>query len=475
MRPHEYRTLDATGLAALVRARKITSAELVELAAGVIVDDRLNAFIALDLEHAREAAETPHGPFGGVPFAIKDLNTQVAGLPATKGSALLADAVATQDSEIVRRFRAAGLIPMGLTNTPEFGLNVSTEPHAFGRTCHPWDRSGALSPGGSSGGSAAAVAGGLVPAAHATDSSGSIRIPAALCGLIGLKPSRGRTPLLPGIAGDRHTITTAGALTRTVRDCAALLDVVSAPFHATADPPEAPASSYAQSLDEPLGPLRCVLVGAQSAGTPVAAACVEAAERTARWIEELGLAVAEAPSPVQLPDIWGPMRRTLAWRMAKAAGDARRTTGSTAPLEPVVGELAAEGEAMDEAAHRLAAEEARDIAAPFAALLSNADLIITPTIAVERLRLGTLDTRKPAATFFPAMMGVAAYTPLYNITGLPAISLPMGATADGFPVGAMIGACYGREDVLLRVAARLEERGAYTADAHTFLGGSHGR
>ncbi|MEM8855980.1 MAG: amidase [Pseudomonadota bacterium] len=473
MSPDEYRAHDAMGLTTLVKKGDVTPKELVEIAAKLITDERLNAFIALDLEGARvAAAKGPSGPFAGVPFAIKDLNTTMAGLPATKASALLANAVAAEDSEIVRRIRAAGLIPMGLTNTPEFGLNVSTEPLVYGATRHPRDPTGGLSPGGSSGGSAAAVAGGLVPAAHATDSSGSIRIPAALCGLIGLKPSRGRTPLLPDIARDRHTITSAHALTRTVRDCAALLDAVSAPFAATAAPPDVATVPYAQSLDLPLGVLRCVLIESQSAGIPVAPGCIATAQETAARLSDFGLSVRVAPSPVQLPDLWGPMRDTLASRMAKAVEGARTITGSKASAEPLVEELAHQGQAMTEADHRDAAEDTRRITAPFAALFEDADLVITPTIAVDCLQLGTLDTQKDAATFFPAMMGVAAYAPLYNITGLPAISLPMGVTDRGDPLGIMIGARFGREDVLLRLAAHLEADGAFRADAHTALGGS---
>lgn len=229
---------DAVGLAGLVRQGAVTPAELLEAVVTRIEerDPTLRAFVSTRFEAARAeaAAELPDGPLRGVPFAVKDLGCDVAGMVTTEGSRLFADAVAERDGVLATRYRRAGLVVVGKTNTPEFGKNASTEPLLHGPSHNPWRTT--HSTGGSSGGSAAAVAGGMLPAAHANDGGGSIRIPAACCGLFGLKPSRGRVPDDHGLSALAYPLSMAHAVTRTVRDSAALLDVVAAPLPATPTP-----------------------------------------------------------------------------------------------------------------------------------------------------------------------------------------------------------------------------------------------
>ncbi|MYW03851.1 amidase family protein, partial [Streptomyces sp. SID3343] len=263
---------DAVGLAALVRKGAVTPTEILDAVITRVEerDPTLRAFVSTRWEAARVEAggDLPEGPLRGVPFAVKDLGCDVAGLPSTQGSRLFADAVAARDGELTTRYRRAGLVVVGKTNSPEFGKNASTEPLLHGPSHNPWRTT--HSTGGSSGGSAAAVAGGMLPAAHANDGGGSIRIPAACCGLFGLKPSRGRVPDDHGLSALAYPLSIAHAVTRTVRDSAALLDVVAGPR--AGDPyaalPEPAAGSFLASLDTAPARLRVGFATANVDGVP---------------------------------------------------------------------------------------------------------------------------------------------------------------------------------------------------------------
>ncbi len=270
--------LDATALADLVRRRQVTPAELVNAAIGRIerLNPQLNAVVTPMFEQAREAARgpLPEGPFTGVPFLMKDLGPTVAGVRYTQGSRFLRDYVAPGDSELTKRYRRAGLIIAGKTNTPELGLVPTTEPGLFGPARNPWDLT--RTTGGSSGGSAAAVAAGIVPMAHANDGGGSIRIPASCCGLFGLKPTRARTPLGPDVGDVMSGLAVDHAVTRTVRDCAALLDATGGPDLGDpywAPPPERP---FAQEVEGDPGRLRIAFATQAPAGSPIHPDCVAA-------------------------------------------------------------------------------------------------------------------------------------------------------------------------------------------------------
>src|SRR5437588_420286 len=320
---------DATGLASLVRAGDVTPVELVEAAINRIetVDPQLNAVIHRRFDRARdEAARMVPGsaPFAGVPFLVKDIACHQAGEPFHEGMRFLRDRHwrAASDSHLAARFRAAGLITVGRTNAPELGIVPTTEPDAYGATRNPWDR--ARSPGGSSGGSAAAVAAGLVPAAHANDGGGSIRIPASACGVVGLKPSRGRTSLGPD-ASFTALVVCEHVVCRTVRDCAAFLDAVAGPMPGDPYVAPPPVRPYRQEVGADPGRLRVGLLTAAPGGLAVVAPeCVTAAEDAARLLESLGHEVEVShPAALDRPD-WAPHFMSL-WSAGVALGlDGRR-------------------------------------------------------------------------------------------------------------------------------------------------------
>ncbi len=466
--------LDATGAAALVRAGEASPLELVDAAIARIeaLDPELNAVIHPRFEQAREAAAgpLPDGPFRGVPFLLKDILCHSAGDPFHEGMRFLKELGwrARDDTYLAARFKAAGLVVVGRTNVPELGIQPTTEPEAYGPTHNPWDP--ARSPGGSSGGSAAAVAAGLVPAAHANDGGGSIRIPAAACGLVGLKPSRGRTSLGP----DGYSV---GALLaehvvcRTVRDAAGLLDATAGrmpgdPF--VAPPPRRP---FAAEVGTDPGHLRVgLLTVSPSMGGPVDPECVAAATGAAKLLESLGHHVEVAHPPgLERPE-WSQNFLTL-WAAGVALGleTWSRRTGrriGAGDVEPLTWALAETGDAIGAmallSAHAWLSEGNRDVASWWrpdpGTATDGFDLLLTPTLAEPPVPLGTFSAEpgNPLAPIFRAG-AFCPFTPPFNVTGQPAISLPLHWTPDGLPVGVQLVGAYGAENALLRVAAQLEE------------------
>ena len=469
---------DATGLASLVRAGEVTPTELVEAAISRIetVDPLLNCVIHRRFERARdEAARTAAGagPFAGVPFLVKDITCHQAGEPFHEGMRFLRDRQwrADTDTHLAARYRAAGLITVGRTNAPELGIVPTTEPVAYGATRNPWDRS--RSPGGSSGGSAAAVAAGLVPAAHANDGGGSIRIPASACGVVGLKPSRGRTSLGPD-ASFTALVVCEHVVCRTVRDCAAFLDAVAGPMPGDPYVAPPPVRPYRQEVGADPGRLRVGLLTAAPGGLAVVAPeCVTAAEDAARLLESLGHEVEVShPAALDRPD-WAPHFMSL-WSAGVALGldgwSARTGERIGADdVEPLTWALAELARALPTPAllrsldwlmrtTRLVAEwwEPPGGTGGF-------DLLLTPTLAEPPVPLGTFDSPpdNPLAGFMRAA-SFTPFTPPFNVTGQPAISLPLAWTADGLPIGVQLVAAYGGEHLLLRVAAQLEETSPWT-------------
>jgi len=467
---------DATALAALIRAGEVKPLELVDAAIARIetLDPQLNSVIHRRFERARaEAAalgaipDTDAGPFAGVPFLIKDIACHQADEPFHEGMRFLRDRQwrAERDSYLAARFRAAGLVTVGRTNAPELGIVPTTEPVAYGPTRNPWDRS--RSPGGSSGGSAAAVAAGLVPAAHANDGGGSIRIPASACGLVGLKPSRGRSSLGPD-ASFSALVVCEHVVCRTVRDCAALLDVVAGPMPGDPYVAPPPIRPFAQEAGADPGPVRVGLMTAAPAGLAVVHPdCVAAAEAAARTLEALGHHIEIShPAALDLPD-WSPHFMSL-WSAGVALGidgwSARTGAVINADdVEPLTWALAELARALPAPAllrsldwllrtTRLVTEwwDPPDEAGGF-------DLLLTPTLAEPPVPLGTFDPApgNPLAGFMRAA-SFTPFTPPLNVTGQPAISLPLSQSADGLPIGVQLIAAYGREDLLIRVATQLE-------------------
>ena len=450
---------DATAIAVAVRAGEVSAREVVEatLCRIDIRNPALNAITTRADEQALAAAsDRPDGPLAGVPLVIKDLKVDVAGLPTTNGSRLYERAVAHQDSEIVARYRRAGAVVVGLTNTPELGLNASTEPLLHGPTRNPHDRG--RSPGGSSGGTAAAVAAGMVPAGQGSDGGGSLRIPASCCGLVGLKPSRGRVSARPRKQTFASPLTVLHALTRTVRDSALLLDVCAGPAVGDAVAVAAPAASYASDVGRDPGRRRIAWTTTTPAGEPAHADCAGAVRDAASMMECLGHDVVESapPWPVQA------IQRALPVLMASAvATDVDTRLAELGrdladdDIEPFTRLMYELGSGCSGADIVRALQDLDATAQAMAPFFVEHDLLVTPTIAEPAPPLGWLDT-----TDVNAMMQRAgrssAFTAPFNVTGQPAISLPMGRGDDGMPIGVQLVAAIGREDLLLQVASQLE-------------------
>ena len=455
--------LDATAQADLVRRGELTPLELVDAAIARIegANPALNAVVTTMFDRAREAArgELPDGPFRGIPFLLKDLSAACAGVRMTSGSAFLKDFVAPVDSVLVQRYRAAGLILLGKTNCAEFGFLPTTEPELFGPTRNPWDVE--RTAGGSSGGSAAAVASGMVPFAHGNDGGGSIRIPASCCGLVGLKPTRARithAPLLGDVMGG---LVVDHALARSVRDSAALLDATAGP--APGDPYVAPpfARPLLAEVGADPGRLRIAWTAANAIGAPVHPECVRAVEEAAHLCEELGHVVEEdAPAldgAVLYESFLAVWLSGHAWGIEGMA----RTIGrepEPEELEPLTWALRAVGGEIRAADYLLAVTALQRITREVAGFFARHDVWLTPTLASPPIPLGTLDRRSTdAMAVFRQASEFVPFTPLFNATGQPAVSLPLHWSGDGLPIGVQLAARYGEEATLVRLAAALEE------------------
>ncbi len=452
---------DATAIGAAIGAGEVTAVEVVT-AALARVEERnptLNAVVALRAEAAlaEAAAVVPgSGPLAGVPFVVKDLGAEVAGLPATAGSRLFADRVAQADTELVARYRRAGLIILGNTNTPELGLNASTEPLLHGPTRNPHDPT--RSPGGSSGGTAAAVASGMVPAGHASDGGGSIRIPSSACGLVGLKPTRGRTPTFPYSGVLSSPLSVQHALARSVRDSALLLDLGAggAPGQGVVAPP--PARPFVEEVSSPPGRCRVAFSLTRPDGGAVHPDCVAAVRELAELLESLGHAVEEAAPPVPTAGAMTALATGMT-AVAAAGVDAwLEATGRTLgddDLEPFTRVLYDAGRSLRGVDVVRALEAVEQVGYAIGPFFDRYDLLLTATIAEPAPAIGVLDTTKPEEMYLRAG-DFSAMTSIYNVTGQPAISLPTGRDATGVPVGTQLAAAFGNEALLLRVAAQVE-------------------
>ena len=463
MRVDEYAGYDAVGLRDLLRAGDVTATELEALAREAIaaVDATLNA-LAMPL-FAEPLAHASDGPFAGVPFVIKNSGPVAEGVPFTMGSDLFADAVAPCDLEIMRRFRAAGLATLGVTNVPELVISFATESRRNGITRNPWDPERGA--GGSSGGSAALVAAGAVPVAHGNDGAGSIRVPASCCGLVGLKPSRGRTPVGPHDTEALFGLGYEFALTRTVRDAAHLLDAVQGAGVGDKVIAIPPARPYAQELGERPARLRVALVTAAWSGVPVQPACADAARHVAHVLADSGHDVDDARPAIDA-ELVREVYNTITLLGLAGGFDA-------APRPPGAGNLEAVSLAALEEGRRITAVEiARGfrafhaVARAAAVFFETHDLLVTPTIAHTPWPHGRLDyddARHTMGSWIDAIFEYGPFTAPFNIGGQPAISLPTGLSADGLPIGVQLVAAHGREDLLFQVAAQLEEALAWAA------------
>jgi len=462
--------MDATAQAELVRSGEVSPAELIDAAIERVerMNPDVNAVIHELFDEAREQAKNgvPDGPFKGVPFVLKDLGATMAGQPFHLGMKLLkeADFRAPMNTYLAERFRDAGLITIGKTNTPELGILPTTEPDAYGATKNPWNLD--HSAGGSSGGSAAAVASGMVPMAHANDGGGSIRIPAAQNGLVGLKPTRQRTTEGPLTGDNLSGLTAELVVSKSVRDTAAILEAVHGP--APGDPYWAPppARPYTEELDADPKGLRVGFTTAAAVEVEVDPACVEAVEKTARLLESLGHEVSQgsptdaaqaAGGAIDIGDTfltrWAAGQTQLLDTFAMLVGRPV-TEDEVEPLTWALSQIGRERSAgrylQDVGVHHALS---RMIAAWFE---SGFDLLLTPTTARPAQPLGSWDdSGERPMDAFDAALPEGAFTAIFNVTGQPAISLPLGE-ADGIPVGVQLVAPFGREDLLIQVAAQIE-------------------
>ena len=467
----QLRGLDGLAQAELVAQRELTQRELVRAAIDRIeaYDGALNAVVIRHYEQALAEASADdagggadRGPLHGVPFLLKDLGPGAAGIEATLGSAFMAGHTPAAGSELVDRFRRAGLRILGKANTAEFGVLPTTEPRHHGPTRNPWDRT--RSAGGSSGGSAAAVAAGLVPVAHANDAGGSIRIPAAACGVFGLKPTRARTPLGPSVGDLMNGLASEHVVTRSVRDSAAVLDAVAGP--AVGDPywaPPGPDSYLRATLRDPARPLRIAVSTAPAVG-PVDPECVEAVERTARLCADLGHEVVPETLPVGFADLVEPFLTVWAAGVSSAvsAAGAMRGRPPVADLfEDLTWHLYQRGRAISAADYLLAVIRLQQAARQLGAFQQGYDALLTPATAWVAPELGSFAQGSPDQQMHRAVEFVHE-SPLANLTGQPAMSVPLQWTRTGLPVGVQFTGRFGDEAGLLALAAQLERAQPWT-------------
>jgi amidase len=488
----DYGTFDALGLAELVRRRQVSPAELLEEAIrrNERMNPKLGAVITTLYDEARRVAGAPNSsgsgdgagdrPFAGVPFLVKDIYCDMAGVPATSSSRYLVGYKPARDATIVARFRKAGLVTFGRTNAPELGLLPVTEPELHGPTRNPWDP--ALTPGGSSGGAAAAVAAGIVPLAHANDGGGSIRIPASCCGLFGLKPTRARTPAGPDHSQLWNGFTIAHAVSRSVRDSAALLDAIAGPEVTSPYWAPPPARPFLEEVGAPPGQLRIALTKRpQVTSAPLHPDCAGAADDTARLLAELGHQVEEADPDIDAEAFARDFFTLVCVETAAFLARAQTVLGRRArrrELESATAITALLGRQRSAVEAARARERLEAMARKALTFFERYDLLLSPTLALPPPPIGALKPRGLEAFGQELLLGLhlgfllripgvidasvrrvfsfIPFSPLANVTGQPAMTVPLHWNAAGLPIGSQLVARFGDEATLFRVAAQLE-------------------
>lgn len=453
---------DAVGLADLVRRGEVSPLELVDDAIQrcEAVNGTLNAVITEMFDHARARAREPQSdaPFAGVPFLMKDFVAEIAGVPFYEGSDFLAGYIPDTDSEIYRRFCQAGLITIGKTNLPEFAIGTTTEPRRFGATHNPWDTT--RTPGGSSGGAAAAVAARVVPMAHGNDVGGSIRIPASCCGLVGLKPTRGRTTLAPHYGDIFSGYFAEHALTRSVRDCAVLLDAIAGPDIGEPYVAPLPERPYAEELSQSATRLKIGFSTVTPLGDRLDPECEKAIRDTAALCSSLGHEVVEAAPQFQALDFWTRYTTVLSGGLAWALADwARRLDKELKEeyFEPFIWAFSERGRNLSAAQYLLAIQDVQHHVRAIERFWVDHDLWLTTTLGQPPVALGTLVYKDDPFELRRRMAMFSPYTYIANATGQPAISLPLHWTEDDLPVGLHFTARRGEEGMLIRLGAQLEQ------------------
>lgn len=458
----EYRHYDALGLAELIAKKEISAREVVDeaIARAESLNPVLNAIVFKAFNQARERAlaDLPQGPFTGVPILLKDMRAGAKGMPIRNGSRMVPAVLAANDSALVTRYRAAGLIPTGKTNVPEFGILPTTESRLYGPARNPWNVE--HSTGGSSGGSAAAVAARIVPIAHATDGGGSIRIPASCCGLVGLKVSRGRITQGPDAADSTSGLSVDHVVTRSVRDCAAALDISCTPD--PGDPYFAlPAEgSYLEGMARPPDRLTIAVSFRGPTGAPHDPQVTRALEKTAKLVEDLGHRVEEVLPPLDHAEMTPAFLTIWAGNAALAVESIERATGAKPSLEVLEGltyGLYLAGMKITAVQHMLAQQTMNRAARTMAQFHAQYDVWLTATLGRPPNRLGMIDIDEQyALRAMTPLMDYVPYTAWQNATGQPAINLPLHWSAEGLPLGVQFVGRSGDEMTLLRLAGELE-------------------
>lgn len=481
----EYAEHDGLGLAALVAQGDVSAVELLDeaTARADAHNPALNAIILRLDEQARTAIKDglPDGAFRGVPFLLKDLSNSLAGVPRTSGSRYFRDFVPDFDSELVRRYKAAGLAIFGKTNTPEFGTMPITDPELFGSARNPWNTE--RTPGGSSGGAAAAIAAGIVPMANGGDGGGSIRIPSSCCGLVGLKPTRARTPVGPEVGEGWFGMATEHVLTRSVRDCAAMLDACAGPESgAPYAAPPAPAGGFLQALEQAPGRLRIAFTTADWLGRGLHPECIAGVKATARLLESLGHEVVEVDPGIDREEFIFAFGTMVSADVSSNLRNAAQALGK--PLhrrdfEPHNWALLKLGEAFTARELQQAVMIMRNVGRHMANFMQDYDILLTSTLGMPPVECGALKARgieKLLLTLvnhlplgrvakqrsllidnYAPIFDWIPTTPVANATGQPSLSLPLHWSADGLPVGMMFTGRFGEDATVLQLARQLEE------------------
>jgi amidase/6-aminohexanoate-cyclic-dimer hydrolase len=458
-----YESYDALGLAELIRQGEVKPSEVLEAAIARCEErnPKLNAVVVPMIDEARQAAagDLPNGPFRGVPFLLKDLYLLTTGARTTNGCRLFEDFVADYDSEIVVRYRKAGLVIFGKTTSPEFGLTTTTESKVFGQTRNPWNTDHTT--GGSSGGAAAAVAAGIVPLANASDGGGSIRIPASCCGLFGMKPTRARTPAGPDAGEGWSGMSAVHAVSRSVRDNAALLDATAGPDLGApywAAPPERP---FLEEVGRPPGRLRIAFQSRAFNEVETHPDCIAAVEGVSRLCAELGHEVEETPFSIDHEAFRQATGTIIGANLRATVQDRAAVLGrefGPDDLEPGTYAMATAAAATGAEEYARSIRVIHAIGRQVAGFMERYDAILTPTMPTPPLPLGALSLSHPdLGEFLVNLLKTIGFTQLFNATGNPAMSVPLVWNDAGLPIGVQFAGRFGDEATLFRLAGQLEQ------------------
>lgn len=463
MNPKDYAELDAIGLSDAIKNGQVTASAVIEIAIQVTeqLNASLNALVISSYDKARAfaSARLPESPVSGAPFFLKDVNQFTSDMPTTFSCRFFQDADPKEDSELVRRWRAAGLVVLGKANTPEFAEDFVCEPTLNGPTLNPWNVS--LTTGGSSGGAAAAVASGMVPVAHGTDLGGSIRIPAACCGVFGLKPTSGLNPIGPSCSELANGLNADHVLTRTVRDSAAVLDCTAGPMPGNRYQVPRKSGSYLQSLNEPLSQLRIGVCTTTPGGLKIGGHQSAAVEQVSAVLESMGHQLSEYRYPTDLSlgdwmeNLW---MVDIAWEIEKRIEETGREPEDH-ELEALTRFLLKHVKSLSAMDLYRARQRAHEVGVTLMRSMSELDLVLTPALGSDPVPVGYIDSRTEAFDFNTWGEKGHAFAPfayICNLSGQPAAALPVQLAQDQHPSSVQLAGHHGKDHLILQVAAQLE-------------------